>query len=32
MILTSMRSKEEENFERHAGYPPEDPPKEPDPA
>ena len=28
----TMRSREEEGFERHAGYPPDDPPKEPDPA
>ena len=27
----NIRSREEEDFERHAGYPPDDPPKEPDP-
>jgi len=26
-----MRTREEENFERHAGYPPDDPPPPPDP-
>ena len=27
----TMRTREEEDFERHAGYPPDDPPPPPDP-